>query len=84
MEHGTFTEHHVNVPPAERVLSALAGGALLVGGLRRGSLGRSLLGAALVLRGASGHCPVRHLLEVDAVERHATPEFVDSLEHQRR
>lgn len=50
-----------NVGDIERVVSALAGGALVTWGLRRRSLGGLALaaaGAELVRRGISGHCAV--------------------------
>jgi uncharacterized membrane protein len=49
----------VNVGSIERVACAIAGGALAVYGLRRRSiagLGLTVAGAALLHRGASGHC----------------------------
>ena len=51
----------INVGPAERNLSLLGGGLLLLPGLRRGGFGgiaRSLLGASLLYRGATGHWPL--------------------------
>lgn len=59
----------VNVGDNERMLSAIAGGALALYGLRRGSLGGLLLaglGAALGYRGITGHCSVYETLGVDA------------------
>src|SRR6478672_2826738 len=50
-----------NVGADERALSAAGGGVLFAIGLARGGcLGLGLLwtGAALMLRGATGHCPV--------------------------
>ncbi|MGE0869954.1 MAG: SRPBCC family protein [Kofleriaceae bacterium] len=50
-----------NVPPAERVVSALFGAAAIGFGLRqRGFIGWSLvgLGAVLAVRGVTGRCPV--------------------------
>jgi len=50
----------VNVGADERALSAVGGSALFALGLARGGcLGLGLLwtGAALMLRGATGHCP---------------------------
>ena len=49
----------VNVGQTERWASAIGGGALALYGLTRGSLGGialALVGAALVQRGATGHC----------------------------
>lgn len=59
----------VNVSEPERVASAIGGGALTLLGLRHGGLGGTLLaaaGAALALRGMSGHCPAYGALGVDA------------------
>jgi uncharacterized membrane protein len=59
----------VNVGDTERMLSAIAGGALALYGLRRGSLGGLLLaglGAALGYRGLTGHCGVYERLGIDA------------------
>ena len=59
----------VNVGENERMISAIAGGALAVYGLRRGSLGGLLLaglGAALGYRGISGHCAMYEKLGIDA------------------
>lgn len=57
-----------NVGDAERLVSVAGGAALTVAGLRRGSLGGALLalaGAALVHRGATGHCMVYGALGMD-------------------
>lgn len=59
----------VNVGDKERMLSAIAGGALTLYGLRRGSLGGLLLaglGAALGYRGLTGHCRMYAKLGLDA------------------
>ena len=55
----------VNVGDSERTLSALGGGALFALGLARGGCtGLALLwgGAALLLRGVTGHCTVNEAL----------------------
>jgi uncharacterized membrane protein len=56
----------VNVGNFERALSAAAGGALLLWGLRRprGVL-LGVLGTALAARGLTGHCPVYAALGID-------------------
>jgi uncharacterized membrane protein len=59
----------VNVGERERMLSAIAGGALALYGLGRGSLGGLLLaglGAALGYRGITGHCSMYEKLGIDA------------------
>lgn len=61
-----------NVGPKERVGSILAGGALIAVGLSRTGVTRSLLlgaGAGLLVRGATGHCPLYQQLGVDHVDR---------------
>jgi uncharacterized membrane protein len=62
---------HVNVGDAERVLSALGGGALAVYGLSRGSLGGLLMagvGGALVYRGLAGHCSMYCALGISTAD----------------
>lgn len=59
----------VNVGETERMVSAIAGGALALYGLRRGSLGGLLvagLGAALGYRGITGHCQLYDKLGIDS------------------
>jgi uncharacterized membrane protein len=55
------TEALTNVGDLERVGSALAGAAMLVAGLTRGTLagrGVALAGVGLVARGVTGRCPM--------------------------
>jgi uncharacterized membrane protein len=55
----------VNIGADERVLSAVGGGAIFAMGLARGGclgLGLVWTGAALMLRAATGHCPVNAAL----------------------
>jgi uncharacterized membrane protein len=65
---------NINVGPTERVIS-LAGGALLfVLGLKKfdkEGLALTIAGGALLLRGASGFCPVNAMIERDTA--HKTP-----------
>lgn len=59
----------VNVGNSERVLSALAGGSLLIYGLsRRSPLGlmTAIIGGGLLYRGLTGHCQLYALLGVSA------------------
>ncbi|HEX8659759.1 MAG TPA: SRPBCC family protein [Hymenobacter sp.] len=69
----------VNVGPTERVLSAAAGALLAYYGLRqqkdaRGlGLGLAALGTSLVLRGASGYCPVNQLTGRKSAPKEANP-----------
>ena len=61
--------HPVNVGDTERMISAIAGGALALYGLRRGSLGGLLiagLGAALGYRGITGNCQLYEKLGIDS------------------
>jgi len=64
----------VNVGGAERVASVVAGGALAAYGIKRKDLpgaAMAVAGAALIGRGASGHCPVSEKMGVNtAVEPH--------------
>jgi uncharacterized membrane protein len=57
-----------NVNSAERVASAVAGGGLLAYGLKQGGVGGtvlSVLGGAMLLRGATGHSYIYDALGVD-------------------
>lgn len=59
---------HENVGNLERIISCMAGGALVLEGLRRRSWGgglAALSGAAMLFRGLSGHCSVYSALGVD-------------------
>jgi len=62
-------ERMVNVGEKERLMSAIAGGALVIYGLSRMSLGglvMAALGGALGYRGVTGHCDVYERLGIDA------------------
>ena len=62
------TANIINVGNPERVASAVAGGALALYGLTRRSIGGGLLaalGASLLYRGSTGHCPVYESLGID-------------------
>src|SRR5207247_10006802 len=56
----------INVDPAERGISIIAGAALLFSGLRRQSLPFLVGGGALLYRGVSGVCPVCSVLQSSA------------------
>lgn len=62
------TEMPLNVGEAERLATSLGGGLLVALGLRRGRRGipLALLGGALVVRGASGRCPIYRSLGVSS------------------
>ena len=57
-----------NVGKIERLFSSMLGGLMLIGGVNRRSvpgLGLAVTGAALLYRGATGHCPVYESLGLD-------------------
>jgi uncharacterized membrane protein len=61
----------INVGGIERLACAIAGGALTVYGLRQrsiGGLGITLAGAALLHRGAAGHCNTYQLLGISTAK----------------
>ncbi|MFC0410262.1 SRPBCC family protein [Roseomonas elaeocarpi] len=67
-----LTGHVQNVGGLERWVSGIAGGLLVVAGLRRGGLGGTALalgGAALAGRGVGGYCPVTARLGAKPAER---------------
>ncbi len=62
----------VNISEPEGWVSVISGGALVVGGLKRGGIGGILLtalGGALAYRGAQGHYDVYGLLGINTAER---------------
>src|SRR6478735_7370816 len=66
----------VNVAQSERVISAVAGGALALAGLKMRSLPGVLLaavGGGLVFRGATGHCPAYQSLGINTAEDERGP-----------
>ena len=66
---------HVNVGRVERVVSMIAGGALAAYGLKRRSPAggaAAAAGAALLYRGATGHCNVYQAFGVNRANGHAT------------
>jgi uncharacterized membrane protein len=68
-------ESRVNVGPTERWLSMVAGGALAAYGLKRRAIPggtAALAGAALLYRGATGHCDVYQALGINHAGRHGT------------
>jgi uncharacterized membrane protein len=71
-----ITHDHVNVARSERMISAVAGGALAVVGLRMRSVPGLLmaaLGGGLIYRGVSGHCHAYTALGVNTAEHDAGP-----------
>jgi uncharacterized membrane protein len=62
----------INVGTAERWASAIAGGALVLLGIARRSIGgatAAALGGGLLYRGVGGHCPVYGALGIDTSAR---------------
>jgi uncharacterized membrane protein len=75
---GEFTpggaRSEVNVSDAERIVSLAGGGLLTLFGLRDGSLfglGLAAVGAGLVYRGLTGHCPVYDRFGVSSAVGHS-------------
>jgi len=60
----------LNVGPTERILSALGGAALTYYGLKKNKsvlgVGMATLGSSLMVRGATGYCPVNKALNRDS------------------
>jgi uncharacterized membrane protein len=83
---GTLTSGRQNVHQIERILSALGGVALLGLALRKrnaSGLVAGAIGAALVHRGATGHCPVYGALGVgtaddNLVQQHGAAAVLDA------
>ena len=74
---GAKSGSSMNVGKNERIVSALAGGALALLALRAKGARRSLLGlagAALVHRGATGHCHLYDALGIDRAREKTRPE----------
>lgn len=67
-------DSNVNVGNTERVVSAVAGGALVAYGLNRAdTVGvlLSVLGGGLALRGATGHCQVYDAMDINSNQEHS-------------
>jgi len=69
----------INVGPSERVISGGVGAALAAYGLSLGTykgLALAVIGGSLLYRGATGHCSLYSLLELDSAhEGHATTTY---------
>lgn len=66
-----LTNMNTNVSPTERVVSGVAGGALIAYGIKQGgTVGAllSVLGGGLALRGATGHCQVYDAMDVNTAD----------------
>jgi uncharacterized membrane protein len=69
-----LTDTSANVGGPERIVSAAAGGALLAYGLKNGGVGGTLLsvlGGAMLYRGATGHCHIYDAAGIDTAGRTA-------------
>lgn len=83
-----FGRGNVNVGKKERWAFALGGAALAALALRKrskGSLGLAALGAPLLWRGATGHCPVYQRLGIDRTQDHpqSSLQVGDSFDQER-
>jgi uncharacterized membrane protein len=69
-----------NVQPTERVVSMTAGALLALAGLHRSTSAAALtlLGCALALRGATGHCALYRILGVPRSDRRTSRAHLDS------
>lgn len=66
-----LTNMNTNVSPTERVVSGVAGGALIAYGVKQGgTVGvlLSILGGGLTLRGATGHCQVYDAMDINTAD----------------
>lgn len=66
-----LTNFNTNVSPTERLVSGVAGGALVALGVKQGgALGvlLSVVGGGLTLRGATGHCQVYDAMDINTAD----------------
>ncbi len=66
-----LTNFNTNVSPTERLVSGVAGGALIALGAKRGdAIGvlLSIVGGGLALRGATGHCQVYDAMDINTAD----------------
>lgn len=71
-----LTNFDTNVSPTERLVSGLAGGALVAYGAKRGdAVGvlLAILGGGLTLRGATGHCQVYDAMDINTADESKQP-----------
>ena len=83
----TASPSRINVGPVERWLSMAVGGALAAYALRRRTVPggtAALAGAALLYRGATGHCDVYQALGVNRSGGHGTGVLADQRSDTRR
>src|SRR5688500_13162908 len=74
-DHADVYTPRVNVGRVERWLSMVAGGALAAYAFKRRSIPggtAALAGAALLYRGATGHCDLYQVLGINRAPRHGT------------
>jgi len=72
-----LTNFNTNVSPTERLVSGVAGGALIAYGAKRGdALGvlMAILGGGLTLRGATGHCQVYDAMDINTADEQTQQE----------
>jgi uncharacterized membrane protein len=75
-----MSQERVNVSRLERWVSMVAGGALAVYGLKRREVpggAAALAGAALLYRGATGHCDLYQALGINSANGHGTGMIAD-------
>lgn len=68
-----LTNMNTNVSPTERLVSGVAGGALIAYGVKRGdALGilLSILGGGAALRGVTGHCQIYDAMDINTANEH--------------
>ena len=73
-----LTNMNTNVSPTERVVSGVAGGALIALGIKQGGATGvllSILGGGLTLRGATGHCQVYDAMDINTANEHQPRHF---------
>jgi len=66
-----LTNMNTNISPTERVVSGVAGGALIALGIKQGgAVGvlLAVLGGGLTLRGATGHCQVYDAMDINTAD----------------
>lgn len=63
-----LTNFNTNISPTERLVSGVAGGALIAYGAKRGDavgVVLSIIGGGMTLRGATGHCQVYDAMDIN-------------------
>ncbi|HEY0091324.1 MAG TPA: YgaP-like transmembrane domain [Flavobacterium sp.] len=71
MENVVYSHHTWNyLPSAERILSVLAGSALIYYGVKSRNTLLALPGSLIALRGVSGYCPFYDIMGKEQIRRH--------------